>query len=170
MWPIRARTGWRSVSEPGRTDAPVPERVQFSVPPQGAYVPAVVPAVVHNGLAWTAGMTPRRRGELVVHGVVGLDVDVAAAREAAGLAAGNAVTAVVEAVGGLAAVVRAVKMTVFIAAVDGFTAHSAVADGASTVLRERLGDRGVVARSAIGVRTLPSGAPVEVELVVAVAP
>ena len=126
-----------------------------------------MPAVVHRGIAYTAGMTPRRYGELVVSGVVGRDLDIAAAREAAGLAAGNAVTAVVEAVG-LPAIVRCLKMTVFIAAVDGFTAHSTVADGASTVLRERLGERGIVARSAVGVRTLPSGAPVEVELVVAV--
>jgi enamine deaminase RidA (YjgF/YER057c/UK114 family) len=133
------------------------------VPPQGAYVPAVV----HGGLAWTAGMTPRRYGDLVVAGIVGRDVDLPTAREAAGLAAGNALTALVEAVG-LANIVRALKMTVFIAAVDGFAAHSAVADGASAVLRERLGERGVVARSAVGVRTLPSGAPVEVELVAAV--
>jgi enamine deaminase RidA (YjgF/YER057c/UK114 family) len=136
-----------------------------AVPPQGAYVPAVV----HGGIAYSAGMTPRRHGELVMTGVVGRDLDVATAREAAGLAAGNALTAVVEAVG-LPGIVRTLKMTVFIAAVDGFTAHSAVADGASTVLRERLGERGVVARSAVGVRTLPAGAPVEVELVVAVTP
>ncbi|MGY1642269.1 RidA family protein [Geodermatophilus sp. SYSU D00703] len=135
-----------------------------AVPPQGAYVPAVV----HAGLVWTAGMTPRRDGQLVVRGVVGRDVDLATAREAAGLAAGNTLTAVAEALGGLDAVARCVKMTVFIAAVDGFTEHAAVADGASAVLRERLGERGVVARSAIGVRTLPSGAPVEVELVAAV--
>jgi enamine deaminase RidA (YjgF/YER057c/UK114 family) len=135
-----------------------------AVPPQGAYVPAVV----HGGLAWTAGMTPRRYGELVVAGVVGRDVDLATAKEAAALAAGNAVTALVETVG-LPNIVRALKMTVFIAAVDGFTAHSAVADAASAVLRERLGERGVVARSAVGVRTLPAGAPVEVELLAAVA-
>ena len=136
-----------------------------AVPPQGAYVPAVV----YGGLAWTAGMTPRRYGELVVQGIVGRDLDIAAAREAAAVAADNAVTALAEAVG-LAGIDRVVKMTVFIAAVDGFTAHSAVADGASRMLRERLGERGVVARSAVGVRTLPSGAPVEVELVAAVTP
>jgi enamine deaminase RidA (YjgF/YER057c/UK114 family) len=136
-----------------------------AVPPQGAYLPAVV----HGGFAWTAGMTPRRYGELLVQGVVGRDLDVADAREAAALAADNAVTALVEAVG-LAGIERAVKMTVFIAAVDGFTAHSTVADGASRVLRERLGERGAVARSAVGVATLPSGAPVEVELVAAVRP
>ena len=156
MPPTLGRTVWRSVSEHPPT----------AVPPQGAYVPAVV----HAGVAYTAGMTPRRGGELVVFGVVGWDLDVAAAREAARIAAGNALTAVVEAVGDLSAIVRCLKMTVFIAAVDGFTAHSAVADGASAVLQERLGARGAVARSAIGVASLPSGAPVEVELLAAVAP
>ena len=96
------------------------------VPPQGAYVPAVV----HHGIAYTAGMTPRRHGELLWSGVVGRDLDLATAREAAGVAAGNAVTAVVEAVG-LPAIERCLKMTVFIAAADGFVAHSQVADGAS---------------------------------------
>jgi enamine deaminase RidA (YjgF/YER057c/UK114 family) len=143
------------VSEPGGTTA---------VPPQGAYVAAVV----HDGSVWTAGTTPRRSGKLVVSGLVGRDLDVTAARDAARLAAGNALTAVVEAVGDLSAIVRCLKMTVFIAAVDGFTDHSAVADGASQLLRDRLGERGMVARSAIGVATLPSGAPVEVELTVAV--
>lgn len=140
------------------------ERPATAVPPQGAYVPAVV----HGGLVWTAGMTPRRNGRLVVRGVVGADVDLAAARKAAALAAGNTLTAVTEAVGSLDVVARCLKLTVFIAAVDGFTEHAKVADGASAVLAERLGERGVVARSAIGVRTLPSGAPVEVELVAAV--
>lgn len=137
-----------------------------AVPPQGAYVPAVV----HGGMVWTAGMTPRRQGELLVRGTVGREVDVATAREAAGIAAGNTLTAVAEALGSLDAVERALKLTVFIAAVDGFTEHAAVADGASAVLRERLGERGVVARAAIGVATLPSGAPVEVELLAAVRP
>ncbi|MGY1770931.1 RidA family protein [Blastococcus sp. SYSU D00813] len=137
-----------------------------AVPPQGAYVPAVV----HGGMVWTAGMTPRRDGVLLVRGTVGREVDVATAREAAGTAAGNTLTAVEEALGSLDAVERAVKLTVFIAAVEGFTEHAAVADGASAVLRERLGDRGVVARAAIGVATLPGGAPVEVELLAAVRP
>lgn len=142
------------------------EERRTAVPPQGAYVPAVV----HGGMVWTAGMTPRRDGELLVRGTVGREVDVATAREAAGTAAGNTLTAVAEALGSLDAVERAVKLTVFIAAVDGFTEHAAVADGASAVLRERLGDRGVVARAAIGVATLPGGAPVEVELLAAVRP
>jgi len=48
------------------------------------------------------------------------------------------------------------------------TAHTSVADGASERLHAVLGERGAAARSAIGVASLPSGAPLEVELVAAV--
>ncbi|RBY85151.1 RidA family protein [Blastococcus sp. TF02A-26] len=140
------------------------DRVSTAVPPQGAYVPAVV----HGGLVWTAGMTPRRNGVLLVRGTVGREIDVPTAQQAVAVAADNTLTAIAEALGSLDAVERCLKLTVFVAAVDGFTEHSAVADGASAVLVERLGERGVVARSAVGVASLPSGAPVEVELLAAV--
>ncbi len=126
-------------------------------------------AVVHGGLVLTAGMTPRRAGVLQVRGTVGDDVDLAAAQEAAAMAAGNALLAVAEAAGGLERVARVLRMTVFVAAVDGFTEHSRVADGASRALTAQLGPRGRAARSAVGVASLPSGAPVEVELTVALA-
>lgn len=132
--------------------------------PQGHYVPVVV----HAGTAYTAGMTPRVDGRLAVRGLAGADLTVAEARAAAGLAAGNAVAAVAAAVGGLDRVRRCLRMTVYVACRPDFTQHSAVADGASEMLRDWLGDRGAVTRSAVGVASLPSGAPVEVELTVAV--
>ena len=136
--------------------------------PQGRYAAAVLV----GGLAYSAGMTPRRDGVLTVVGLVGADVDVPTATEAAGLAATNALVAVAEAAGGLDRIERCVRMTVYIACAEGFTALSAVADGASAVLAERLGPRlGTAAspvRAAVGVRALPGGAPVEVELTAAV--
>ena len=63
---------------------------------------------------------------------------------------------------------RWLRMTVYVACADGFTDLSAVADGASEVL-DGLG-LGRPARSAIGVRALPGGAPVEVELTAIAAP
>jgi len=133
--------------------------------PQGLYVPAVV----FGGLAVSAGMTPRVDGRLMVVGTVGIDVSVQEAFAAAGLAAANALSAIVHAAGGLRNVMQCLRMTVYIACAANFVEHSAVADGASAKLREGLGDRGAVARSAIGVASLPSGAPVEVELTAAVA-
>ncbi|MER7542266.1 RidA family protein [Spirillospora sp. NPDC127506] len=131
--------------------------------PQGAYVPVVAePLGTGDVLIATAGMTPRRDGRLAVTGLVGRDLDVGAAREAAALAARNAVAAATA--GAPGRVRRWVRMSVYVACADGFTELSAVADGASAVLDEAAPGLGRPARSAIGVRALPGGAPVEIEL------
>jgi enamine deaminase RidA (YjgF/YER057c/UK114 family) len=138
--------------------------VSTDVPaPQGDYVPAVC----HNGIVHTAGMTPRVDGVLTCTGRVGEAVEPETARQAAGLAARNALAAV-RAVAPDGAAPRCLKMTVFVACPAEFTALSAVADGASAAVVAALGERGRPARSAIGVSSLPSGAPVEVELICAV--
>jgi enamine deaminase RidA (YjgF/YER057c/UK114 family) len=131
--------------------------------PRGDYLPAVL----HNGVVYTAGMTPRRHGELTVTGVVGSTVSVAAAREAAGLAASNALAAVFAALPADARGVRCLRMTVYIACAPDFHDLSEVADGASKAISTTLGPHALPARSAVGVQALPSGAPVEVELVAA---
>lgn len=129
--------------------------------PQGAYVPALAT----EALVLTAGMTPRVDGRLEYAGRVGGDVGLDGARAAAATATSNAVAAAESAVGGRAGIRRALRLTVFVNAVDGFTDHSRVADGASERLVELLGaDAGTVVRSAVGVATLPGGACVEVEL------
>jgi enamine deaminase RidA (YjgF/YER057c/UK114 family) len=131
--------------------------------PRGSYLPAVL----HDGLVYTAGMTPRRDGALTVTGVVGLTVSAAAARAAAGLAATNALAAVFSTLPADVNGVRCVRMTVYIACAPDFYDLSEVADGASEAISAALGAHALPARSAIGVHTLPSGAPVEVELIAA---
>lgn len=128
--------------------------------PQGRYVPALDA----DSLIVTAGMTPRVDGILQHTGTVGWDVTVDQAKAAARIAAANALAAAATVAGSTEAIRRAVRMTVYVNAIDGFTEHSAVADGASEVLEEVLGQRGAVVRSAVGVASLPGGACVEVEL------
>jgi enamine deaminase RidA (YjgF/YER057c/UK114 family) len=60
------------------------------------------------------------------------------------------------------------SMTVYIAAEPGFTAHPKLADFASAYLRSELGADGIGTRAAIGVATLPSNAPVEIQIVAAI--
>lgn len=132
--------------------------------PRGDYVPAVL----HDGVVYTAGMTPRRDGELTVTGQVGAAVSGAAARAAAELAATNALAAVFSALPAGAHGVRCLRMTVYVACAPDFHDLSAVADGASAAISAALGADALPARSAIGVQTLPSNAPVEVDLVAAV--
>jgi enamine deaminase RidA (YjgF/YER057c/UK114 family) len=128
---------------------------------QGAYRTAVA----DGHLVMTAGMTPRVDGRLRHTGRLGDTVDVEDGATAAGIAAGNAVAAIAELLGSADAIGTALRMTVYVNAVEDFTDHSRVADGASARLVELLGEeRGAVVRSAVGVASLPGGACVEIEL------
>lgn len=145
---------------------------EITLPPAPRPMGRYRPATRHGDIVFTAGMTPRRDGELVVLGLVGGDVATDEAKRAAGIAAANALAAAAAAAGGVDNIERLLRLTVFIAAAPGFDQLSAVADGASDALAALLGDdeRAAAARSAIGVATLPGGAPVEVELVAACRP
>ena len=133
--------------------------------PLAAYVPAVSQA----GLVYTSGQLPTRSGELVATGTVGGVVSVETAAQCARVAALNAVAAVAAAAGGVDEIERIVKVTVFVASTPDFTAQAQVANGASELLGEVFGSAGRHARSAVGVAVLPMDAPVEVELVAAIA-
>lgn len=71
--------------------------------------------------------------------------------------------------GDLDRIERIVKLVGFVNCVDGFTAQPKVMDGASDILCRILGpEKGVHARSAVGVNALPLNVPVEIEAIVQV--
>ncbi len=123
--------------------------------------------VVHAGTARTSGCLPRDREGSFRTGLVPRDLSVADAAECAALCAQNAVSLLRDALGSLDRVERVLTMTVFVACTGDFTEQPAVGDGASQVLVDIFGDAGRHTRSAIGVAALPRGAPVEVEVTVA---
>jgi enamine deaminase RidA (YjgF/YER057c/UK114 family) len=63
-----------------------------------------------------------------------------------------------------------VRMTGYIASAPGFTGQPAVLNGASGILADVFGEHGRHARSAVGVASLPLGAPVEIELIAELRP
>jgi enamine deaminase RidA (YjgF/YER057c/UK114 family) len=79
------------------------------------------------------------------------------------------VAVLAEAVGGIDAIERIVKVTVFVASAPDFTGQPQVANGASELLVDVFGDAGRHARSAVGLTVLPLDAPIEIEVVAAVA-
>lgn len=133
--------------------------------PKGNYFPSRLCA----GQLWVSGTTSRTADGPGVLGVVGDDVTVPGAAAAARVAALNLLGAVESAVG-LDAVDALVHLRGYVRAVPEFGEHPAVIDGASGLLLDVFGpDRGAHARTAIGVASLPGGACVELELVLAVA-
>jgi enamine deaminase RidA (YjgF/YER057c/UK114 family) len=104
-------------------------------------------------------------GVLVAEGRVGAEVDLETAVPCAEACARNLLARLEEVPGGLEAIERLVKLTVFVAVAPGFDEPHVVANGASDLLLRELGDRGKHARSAIGVAALPRNSPVEVEAI-----
>ena len=113
---------------------------------------------------YVSGQLPYRDGELRVQGIVGRDVDVRTARELARQTALNALAVAADAVGELDRV-RVVQMLVFVASTPDLGEQSRVADAASELLVEVLGENGRHARTAIGVAGLPRNSPVEIQMV-----
>ncbi|GHG60590.1 LysR family transcriptional regulator [Streptomyces griseocarneus] len=134
------------------------------MPPLAAYQPAVRT----GAYVYTAGQLPMVQGSISETGKVGAEVSPETAKELAGICALNALAAVKSVIGDLDRIVRVVKVVGFVASAPDFTGQPGVLNGASELLGEVLGEKGVHARSAVGVTVLPLDAPVEVEIVVEV--
>ncbi|MFF5975295.1 RidA family protein [Streptomyces sp. NPDC012769] len=130
------------------------------VPPIAAYQPAVRSGVY----VYTSGQLPMVAGKLPVTGKVGAEVTAEEAKELAATCALNALAAVKSIAGDLDRVKRVVKVVGFVASAPDFTGQPGVINGASELLGAVLGDKGVHARSAVGVTVLPLDAPVELEV------
>lgn len=136
------------------------------VPPLATYQPAVR----SGSYVYTAGQLPMVKGNLPVTGKVGAEVSPEQARELAATCALNALAAVKSVIGDLDKIARVVKVVGFVASAPDFTAQPGVLNGASELLGAVLGDKGVHARSAVGVAVLPLDAPVEIEIQVELVP
>ena len=134
------------------------------VPPVAAYVP-----VVRDGdLVFTSGQLPMVAGALAATGKVGAEVGADEAKALAETCALNAIAAIKSEIGDLDKVSRVVKVVGFVASDPGFTGQPGVINGASELFVKAFGDKGIHARSAVGVAALPLDAPVEVEVIVSV--
>ena len=125
--------------------------------PQGKYVPATR----FGQLIYTAGMTPRKNGVLMMEGKLGQAANLEDYREAVVQAAKNALTAARNKLNEGEALAQILSITVYVNAEADFTGQSKLADMASEYFCEELG------RAAVGVASLPGNAPVEISIVAA---
>jgi len=151
------------------TDTPAQklEALGLKLPKPAAPIAAYVPAVEVGGLLHISGQLPFRNGDLMT-GRVGEDVNVEFGQEAARNCALMLLAQMEQALGSLDRVERVVKLGVFVASDPHFTEQPKVANGASELMQAVFGDAGKHARSAVGVPSLPLGAAVEVDAIVAI--
>lgn len=115
---------------------------------------------------YLSGVTPKVNNVLQYKGTVGKDFTKEEGYQAARQCMLIHLGTLKAVLGDLDRVVGIVKMEGFIQSDSDFHELPYVLNGASDLLVEVFGERGVHARSAIGVASLPGGAAVEVELIV----
>merc|ERR1719198_335218 len=130
--------------------------------PAGAYKLAVK----QGGWVYTAGHLPFKEDLKSVHvGRVGIEFTAEQGSDLAKICGLELIASLKGAVGDLDKVKRIVKVNGLIACPDTFTALPAVLNGCSNLLGEVFEERGVHARTAAGVSSLPLGVPVEIDLI-----
>ncbi|NBC31603.1 MAG: RidA family protein [Alphaproteobacteria bacterium] len=140
---------------------------QYGIILPGVAAPAgnYAPAVRTGPLLFISGQLPLLDGRPDVIGALGREVDPESGFAAARLCGLNIVAQAKAFLGDLDRVERVVKLTGYVASAADFTDQPKVVNGASDLMVEVFGDKGVHARAAVGVAALPLGVPVEVEAI-----
>lgn len=121
-----------------------------------------------GNLVFISGQGPVDAHGQLQKGKVGSNVDIETAYYHARLVAINLLSVLQFSIGNLDRVKRVVKIVGFVNAVPEFERHPEVINGCSDLLVEVLGERGVHARSSIGVGSLPNNITVEIEAIIEV--
>ena len=140
--------------------------ITLPAPPEpfGAYVEAVRT----GNLLFLSGMLPTEGRQAAFIGRVGAELDVAAGRKAARLAALNVLAVARRHLGSLDKVTRVVRLGVSIATSGDVRDQPRIADGASELLQDVFGPDKNPSRLVYGVASLPLGVPVELEVILEV--
>lgn len=127
-----------------------------------------VPWSISGNTVYVAGQIPVVKGEVQATGKVGKDHSLSQAQAIAQLCALNVVgvlkAAAAEA-GKTLDDVRVVRLSGFVNTAPGFTDIHLVTNGASDLIGAAFGERGIHARSAVGMAELPLGVPFELEAI-----
>jgi len=140
----------------------------LSLPTPAKPVAAYIPTRRTGVLVYVSGQIPVVDGKLIAEGIVPTQVSEEEAQRCARRCILNGLAAVfagIEADEGIAQIVR---IGCFVACTPDYTMHPKVANGASELLVQILGDEGRHARAAVGCPSLPLNAPVEIEMIVEV--
>ena len=138
------------------------------LPEVPAPLAAYIPAKKTGQVIFTAGQLPLLNGELICKGLLGQDVEIEQAYQAARICTLNALAAIKGVVKDLDQIVQVVRVVGYVASTSTFTQQPAIVNGASELLLEIFGEVGKHARSAVGLASLPLNASVEIELTVEV--
>jgi enamine deaminase RidA (YjgF/YER057c/UK114 family) len=125
-----------------------------------------VKAVRVGNLLFLAGHGPTKADGTNITGKVGKDISLEQAYMAAHQTAISMLSTLKAEIGDLNKVKRVVKVLGMVNCIDTFTDHPKVINGFSDTIVNVFGEKGLHARSAVGMNSLPSNITVEVEMII----
>jgi enamine deaminase RidA (YjgF/YER057c/UK114 family) len=140
--------------------------LKVTLPPAPKPVAVYKPVVIVGQLAYVSGHGPLKEDKTLITGVVGKDLNQTQGKAAA-RQVGLAILATLrEQFGSLDKIGRVVKLLGMVNTAADFYDHPKVIDGCSELFAEIWGnDRGIGARSAVGMGPLPGNIAVEIEAI-----
>jgi len=145
------------------------EKLGITLPAAAAPAANYVPFVQTGNLLYISGQLPIENGKLVQTGQLGAGVTTSEGQRAAELCAINIFAQASAALGGdLSRIVRIVRITCMVSSTPDFYEQHLVANGASNLLAEVLGEAGKHSRVAVGMASLPLNASVEIDVIMEV--
>jgi enamine deaminase RidA (YjgF/YER057c/UK114 family) len=147
------------------------EQLGLHLPTPSQPIANYINHVVSQNQLFISGQIPLLDGKPAFIGRLGEVISEAEGINAAELAALGLLAQLSDALGDdLSKLVRIIRLGVFIAATPQFQRQGAVANGASNLLVNTLGDKGRHVRTAVGVASLPSGVAVELDAIFELTP
>jgi enamine deaminase RidA (YjgF/YER057c/UK114 family) len=144
------------------------KELQITLPEPPQPVANYVNGVRTGNLIFLAGKGPRRADGTEITGKLGADVSIEEGYEGARLTAINQLAVLKAMLGNLNKVKRIVKVLAMVNSDPSFIEQPKVINGFSDLIVEVFGDRGIHARAAVGMASLPRAQCVEVEMIVEV--
>ncbi|VVO86472.1 hypothetical protein PS858_02068 [Pseudomonas fluorescens] len=145
------------------------QRVQqlgLSLPTPSQPIANYVNHVISQNQLFISGQIPLLDGKPAFIGRLGESISDEEGANAAELAALGLLAQLNNALGDdLSKLVRIIRLGVFIASAPDFPRQGAVANGASNLLVNALGEKGRHVRTAVGVSSLPGGVAVEIDAI-----
>ena len=141
----------------------------LTLPTPAAPIAAYVPTARSGNQILVSGQIPVVDGKLIAEGIVPTDVSEEEAQQCARRCILNALAAIYAAIDDDEGIARILRIGCFVAATPEYANHPKVANGASELLVQILGEAGRHARAAVGCSSLPVNAPVEIEMLAEIA-
>jgi len=142
------------------------QQLGLSLPTPSQPIANYVNHVVSQNQLFISGQIPLLDGKPAFIGRLGESISDEEGANAAELAALGLLAQLSDALGDdLSKLVRIIRLGVFIASAADFARQGAVANGASNLLVNALGEKGRHVRTAVGVSSLPGGVAVEIDAI-----